>query len=244
MRSSPRYRAGWQSAAACLLVIVPLTGDAAERWGGSIALTSDYLLRGISQSDGAAALLTDLHYHAPAGWTGGTRASSVEVDIDEGRTAELDVYAGYSWLVASNWSATIIASHYAYPWNSPAGRYDYDDLTAEAAWRDIFFVTGAFSPNTSRESLDGEVSEHPALSWELALRWPLPKRFTASSGIGRYTLRGAQGATYWYWSGGMAYDLQPLQLEIGYFGTSRAAKALFERESPGDHWAVTLVWQF
>ena len=39
--------------------------------GGSIAFTTDYVLRGVSQSHGAGALQAQIHYQTPGGWLAG-----------------------------------------------------------------------------------------------------------------------------------------------------------------------------
>jgi len=40
----------------------------ADSWGGSLAVTSDYLVRGISRTYDRAALQLDLHYSNTAGF--------------------------------------------------------------------------------------------------------------------------------------------------------------------------------
>src|ERR1700693_5389486 len=44
---------------------------AADAWGGSVSVTSDYLVRGISRSNDRPALQIDLHYLNKSGFLGG-----------------------------------------------------------------------------------------------------------------------------------------------------------------------------
>jgi hypothetical protein len=101
----------------------------------------------------------------------------------------------------------------------------------------------AVSPNTPSEEADAP-GEHAAVSCEVALQWPLRHAIATSVGLGRYTLSGRDGGAYWYWSTGLAYDLQPWRFEAGYFGASRAAWGLFDAGIPHSHWAATLLWRF
>src|SRR5882724_8964664 len=115
---------------ACIFLLGVANAGVPGRFGGSIGFTTDYLLRGISQSDGHGALQAELHYQTPNDWVAGLWASSVDVSPADGKTAELNVFAGRSWQLTENWSSKLIAIHYAYPWNEPAGLYDYDELAA------------------------------------------------------------------------------------------------------------------
>ena len=56
---------------------------AADVWGGSLALTSDYFVRGISRSNDQAALQLDLHYLNASGFVAGLFASNTQIDPDE-----------------------------------------------------------------------------------------------------------------------------------------------------------------
>lgn len=221
-----------------------MSSEADDRWGGSVALTSNYLLRGISQTGGSGALQGDLHYHTPGGWVAGLWASSIELNPEDGKTAEINGYAGYAWRIAPDWSAQLSANHYAYPWNQPPRFYDYDELVAGAAYRDLVFASASFSPNTSQESALGTSRSHTATSYELALRWPLQGTLAALAGIGHYALSGSHGGGYWYWSTGVGYDFEPWHLDISYFGTSAGARVFSNEDISPDHWAATIMWRF
>lgn len=218
--------------------------EADVRWGGSVALTTDYLLRGVSQTDGSPAVQAELHLQTQTGWLGGLWASNVEVNPEDGRTAELNAFFGYSHPIAGDWSMKLVAVHYAYPGNSPADFYNYDELIAGAAYRDVFFVTATISPNTPHEAASGLARDHTALSYELALRYPLQGTWSALGGVGYYDLKAPDSAGYAYWSAGVGYDFKPWHLEVAWFGTSSAAAALFDEDRPSNRLAATLIWRF
>src|ERR1700731_5441855 len=55
---------------------------AADLWGGSLGITSDYIVRGISRSNDRAALQLDLHYLNTSGFVAGMFASNTQIDRD------------------------------------------------------------------------------------------------------------------------------------------------------------------
>src|SRR5277367_2433688 len=78
-------------------IIVAPRGLAADQWGGSLALTSDYFVRGITRSNDQAALQLDLHFADTSGFLAGLFASNTQIDPSIPRDVELDGYVGYSW---------------------------------------------------------------------------------------------------------------------------------------------------
>src|SRR5277367_5896034 len=101
---------------------------AADQWGGSLSITSDYLVRGVSRSNNQAALQLDLHYLNSSGFVAGVFASNTQIDPNDGRDVELDAFVGFAWTAGSDWRGRILASHYAYPWNQDGSGYNYDEI--------------------------------------------------------------------------------------------------------------------
>ena len=227
-----------------LLSLIALPALANDRWGGSVALTSDYRLRGVSQSDGSAALQADVHYDSPGGWLAGIWASSVELYSQETTRIELNAFLGYRWAINSDWSARLVASHYAYPWNSAAKRYAYDDLTAGAAWRDRLFFSATWSPNSSIVSTRGFGWERSTLTYDITARAPVTSRLSGVAGVGYYDLSELIGTGYWYGSAGLAYDLPRLHFDVSRIQNSAAANRLFHGGVADNNWTATVMWTF
>ncbi len=74
---------------------------AADSWGGSLGVTSDYIVRGISRSYDRAALQLDLHYSNRSGFVAGLFASNTQIDPDQRRDVELDAFVGFAWTAGS-----------------------------------------------------------------------------------------------------------------------------------------------
>ena len=78
MKSVSRRPAGPLCAAALVLQGIGTTAEAEGRWSGQIAATSDYVLRGVSQTDGHIAVQGSLAYRALSGVYAGAWASSLD----------------------------------------------------------------------------------------------------------------------------------------------------------------------
>jgi len=221
----------------------------AEGWGGSVGLSSDYVYRGLTQSDNQPAGQLDLHYYdnsaGVSGWFAGLWVSSVKRSPYDSTSAEFDPYLGYQWRLAQAWSARLEAVHHDYPWNNPGRHYNYEELSGTVAYAGRAFFTLAFSPDTSVETRqDGQVGGRAALSYDLALHQPLPRGFSADAGLGYYDLRWAVDQGYVYWNAGLGWDRGPLHLELSYISTDNTARRLFYDGVAVRRLVAGALWRF
>lgn len=212
--------------------------------GGHLAVTTDYVFRGVSQTRGAPAVQADLHYQTSSGWFIGAWGSTVDLNRGPGATVELNAYGGRSWPLSGSWNARIAAVHYAYPNDTASLRYDYDELIGSLAFRDRLAASVAWSPNTSRYSRYGAAVDRTGVTYDLVGRWPLFGPFAASGSAGYYDLDDLFGTGYGYWSAGIEVVLASLQFDLGYFSAGDQATDLFGPESTGSRWSFTAVWRF
>lgn len=215
----------------------------ADVWGGSIAVTSDYLVRGVSRSNDQAALQLDLHYLNRSGFVAGVFASNTQIDPGESRDAELDAFVGFAW-AARDLRGKILATHYAYPWNALGSRYDYDELDLDLNYRDWLGVTLDYSPNAPRYVRFRGLTAVTAKSVEVNLQRPVLRRLSVNLGLGYYSLGGPETTGYGYGSLGAAYDIAPVLLTLSYVKTTAEAKSLFYNAEVGGRWTGTVIWRF
>jgi uncharacterized protein (TIGR02001 family) len=219
---------------------------AADAWGGSLGLTSDYIVRGISRTDDQAALQLDLHYAHSSGFLAGFFASNTRIDGTEPRDAELSGFIGWGWNITPDWHTKVMVSHYTYPWNRRGSQYNYDELDLDVAYQGWLHLNLEYSPNAPRFlpdpyfSLIGENQK----SAEINLQRQIWRKLSVVGGIGYSFLDGADSAGYTYWSAGGAYDFKSLSLVLAYVNTSDAAKALFPNAAATGRWTGTLIWRF
>jgi uncharacterized protein (TIGR02001 family) len=220
--------------------------SAADDWGGSLGLTSDYFVRGISRSSDHAALQLDFHYSNPNGFVAGVFASNSQIDSHESEDVELSGFVGFVWNIEEAWRARVLASHYAYPWNRAGSHYDYDELDLDVSYQGWLHLELGYSPNSPRylpppyQGLIG-VTEKSA---EVSAQRQILGKLSLTAGVGYSYLDGPDPGGYVYWSGGAAYDFQSLTLALAYVDTSAGAKALFYNAAANGQWMGTLIWRF
>jgi uncharacterized protein (TIGR02001 family) len=236
-------------AAVALLVgfgFVSTQTRAADEWGGSVALASDYFVRGISRTSNNAALQLDLHYSNPNGFVAGAFASNTQIDRSQPKDAELSGFLGFVWNIDEAWRSRILASHYAYPWNRAGSHYNYDELDLDISYQGWLHFDLGFSPNSPRflafpyERLIG-VTEKSA---ELSAQRQILGKLSLTAGVGYSFLDGPDSGGYVYWSGGAAYDFRSVTLAVAYVNTSAGAKTLFYNAAATGQWTGTLIWRF
>ena len=228
--------------AALVLMTHPSSG--AGLWGGSLDVTSDYFVRGISRSDDRAAPQLDLHYLDGSGFLADFFASSSQIDPAAKRDAELSAFLGYVWSASRDWQGKLLAGNYSYPWNQAGSQYNYDEVDLEGAFRDRMHVIVSYSPDMRRYLYNRGFVRIGAESLEADVQRPIAGRLSANGGVGYYELNGPQASGYAYWSLGAVYDLAPVSFLVSYIGASRAANDLFYNAAVGGRWSGTVIWRF
>ena len=231
------------SLSAVLLIGAPYCARA-QTFGGSLYLTTDYLVRGISRSDDHAALQLDLHYLDPSGFLADFFTSNTQFDPSAPRDAELSGFLGYVWTAARDWQGKILVGNYSYPWNRAGSLYNYDEVALEAGYRDWLRIDVAYSPDTRRYYYDRGTVRGQAEWAELNVQRPLIGKLSATAGVGYYELDGRNAVGYGYWSIGAAYDIAPVSLAVTYVGASSEANLLFYNAAVGGRWSGTVIWRF
>lgn len=225
--------------AGCLLAASPAI---AADVSGSVAVTTDYIYRGISQTGGQPAGQAGVQFHSSNGWNAGMWGSSVDFQNGAGVAYELDLQAGYSWALTPDWSMRVGYVHYTYLDAGEAG-YDYDEVSASVSYQQRATASIAWSPNTSKFTSWGFVSERQTLAYELSLLHPLRPRWSLCAGLGYYDLSDVADAGYWYWSTGVAFTWQGMQLDVLHINTDGTGTRLFNDQA-GSRWTAAVTWRF
>lgn len=97
----------------------------ADSLSANVGATSNYLWRGLEQTNGRSAVSGGIDYEADSGLYIGTWASNA--DWAEGMTYELDVYGGYSATINEAVSYDIGFIYYAYP-DELSGNADFSEM--------------------------------------------------------------------------------------------------------------------
>ncbi len=213
-------------------------------WGGSLDLTSDYLVRGISRSDNHAALQLDLHFADDSGVIAGLFASSAQVDPDAPRDVELDGFLGFAWNAGADWRGQARATYYSYPWNQAGSAYNYAELDVDVVYRDSLQLAVLYSPDAPRYLPNRGFVGVSSSSVEANFQHRIYDKLSGIAGVGYSYLGGPTGAGYLYWSAGATYDFRRVSLVVSYVGTSDGAKSLFYQERVACHGDASIIWRF
>lgn len=153
-----------------------------DRVSGYIALMSNYVGRGLSQSVGRPSAQVEVNYYASSGWYAGLDVTTIhwidKVYPGSSVPLELDAYAGYRW-IRGDWTVKGYAmrlafpGHYA-PQTPPVQRPDTTELVAAVAWRGLgaklnYAVSDSFGTPDSRGSWYLDLAAEHALGekWHL-----------------------------------------------------------------------------
>jgi uncharacterized protein (TIGR02001 family) len=211
---------------------------------GSLGASTDNVYRGLTQSQGNAAIEADALASATH-WFGGVVGESVKRERRESTSLELIGYVGYQQPLLGDWSTTLSAHHYEYSANRLSARYNYDELSLALSWREQVQLTLIASPDTYAVATqeDYRYGRGLAFAAEIGAHQPLPFGAAAEVGIGYYDLRQQIGAGYTYWSAGISRQWYAWQLSVRYIGTDGHARRLFGDQA-GDRVVGAVSWFF
>ncbi|MBN8552059.1 MAG: hypothetical protein J0L52_04070 [Caulobacterales bacterium] len=185
------------------------------RWSlsGNVAATSDYVFRGVSQSEGDAAVSVGADATDGVFYVGGW-ASSVAFEGDDDTVAEVDLYGGIQPRIG-DWTFDVGVAGYLYLGTPDGFDYDYAEFRVGAN-RTVgaadLSVTASWSPDYFG------VDEDEAFYLEAAAETPLDDRWTLSGAVGRQWV--SSDFDYATWTLGVAYQLTDrLAVDVRYSDT-------------------------
>jgi len=229
---------------ACVALTFATRSEASDAWGGSLAVTTDYVYRGLSQSGGEPAIQGGLYAQPATGWTIGVWASTVQLGRNADTSAEVDLYLARSWAMGSDWDARVGLTHYAYPNDNLPLQYDYDELIASVSYRQRVTATATWSPKMSRYGAGRVARDREAASYELTYLQPVIGAWSFGAGAGYYDLEDLFDTGYWYWNAGFLYSWQRLQVDLAYIDADHTVYRLYGYRAGGGRWSAALTWRF
>ncbi|MDE2367908.1 MAG: TorF family putative porin [Burkholderiales bacterium] len=240
-----RWACGPLGSALVGIVAVPVApASAAAAWGGSVALASDDVFRGASQSEHAAVAQADAHWRSPEGWFVGAWATSIGAQRATFGDCELDLYGGRGWLLGERAVASLRYRRYTYPTSAQGRRYDADEIAAALEFDDRLVLSAAASPDASRYVGAGWALRRRTYAYEASLRQPLTQDLAFVASAGLYDTRDLYGASYRAWSAGLAGKAGPLDIGLVRFGVDAAARRIFRGDSAQGRWALSAAWRY
>lgn len=208
--------AAWLRTVAFGAGLLATSADAAEaRLYATI--TTDYVYRGVTYSDGHGAFQLGGDLTFRSGFFLGAWGSTV--DIENGptrqRDAQVNVYAGYEQGIGNRWSLGAAVVAYTFPGQTGNIDYDYEEISLVANYDDRAWLEIAWSPDlyaTGRETTN----------IDLLTEWPLARDFIAIGRAGYYDTSSLTGIGYGYWQLGVARALGRFNVDLSFHDTNRS----------------------
>ncbi|WP_202842709.1 TorF family putative porin [Luteimonas saliphila] len=199
------------AAATLLSAGLLMAGNAAAEVSGSVTVVSDYLFRGITQTNEEPALQAGLTWEHESGFYAGAWGSSIswlsDADPEISSQVELDGFIGYAGSFGeSDFGYDVGANYYWYPGDYPAGFTDADtlELYLGVSYKFLsakywYAVTDLFGIPDS----DGSTNLDLSASFEFEDGW------STTAAVGKQWVKGVGGTgTYAFWKVGVdkAFD--------------------------------------
>jgi len=178
---------------------------------GIASLTSEYIYRGLAQSDGNPAVQIGLDYAFDAGMFVGVWASTIDLQSGAGkRDIELDYYIGYHYESRTPLTATVTVLRYTYPGQTGSHPYDHNELLLSATWRERYSIEYGYTNDLFGL---GRIGRH----WELRSEWPVANAWVVSAALGRNDLSDIGVSEYLHWNVGASARISYLALDLRWY---------------------------
>jgi len=198
-----------------MTTVAPLDVSAADLSGYAV-VTTDYVKRGVTQSDGSGAVQLGVDLAFDSGLYFGVWGSTVDIHngSQQHRDLETNYYVGFGHDVGHRWNVSANVVAYTYPGADTYFDYDYFEYALTANFDDRIWIQYAYSPdlyNSGKESHNIELSGE----WSIASSW------SVSAGLGYYDPSALTGSGYTYWQAGITRHFDKLDIDLRYHDTNR-----------------------
>ncbi|MGY1408796.1 TorF family putative porin [Luteimonas sp. A611] len=226
-------------------IVLAQDADGGSAWSveGEIAATSDYVWRGLTQTDGKPALMGEITVSHESGFYAGAWAGSADTgDSESGIDHEIDLYLGWAGELAEDVELDLSVTRVKYPGVNEGYELDYTEFAAALSFAEYYTVGVAYSPDIVQFGEQG-------IYYSAAAEYPLgDSGFGFKLSSGWYDLDDAAGDSYGNWLVGVTRSFGPIDAELHYTNTFSYGEALSENfddaEKADGRVALRLAWGF
>jgi len=199
---------------AALLACVALPAHAVE-FSGYLTLTTDYVWRGVTQSDGDPAAQLGGEVSFRSGIYAGLWGSTIDIDNGGGRQRdfELNYYVGFSHDLSRRWIVGLNVVAYNYPGQEGPIDYNYEEVGVSLNFDDRAWLEYAYSPDYW--GLD--IESHNV---EVISEWAAGKHLVVGAAAGYFDFGGFLDDSYAYWDLGVTWPRNRFSVDLRYHDTS------------------------
>ena len=200
-------------------------------FSANVALGTDYIFRGVSQTLEDPAISGGFDFNHESGFYLGTWGSNVDFFAagdagDQGADMELDVYLCYQKDLGSGIGMDVGFIRYLYP--------STDDLDFNEYYAKFSMASGQTTFNASIY-YSNEVfgTDNDSLYYATGIDFAINKKITLSGSVGLYDFENSIPDNYVDWKIGLAYELDGWGFDLSYTDTNDDGETLFGNNADG-----------
>ncbi len=192
----------------------PAIGQEENAISANLAITTDYVFRGYTQTGEDAAVQGGIDWEDSSGWYVGAWTSKLDFGAGDDASIEVDLYGGYAW-EANDVSYDLGVIYYAYPGAESMSGYDFIEAYAGLGY-DLESVSLSaalhFTPDNFGETGNG---------WYVTggLSRGLSESLSIDANVGFSQVTPDFGEDYLDWNLGLSYSFSQLSLDLRYHDT-------------------------
>ncbi|MCR6626313.1 TorF family putative porin [Pseudoxanthomonas japonensis] len=201
------------------LLLAAASSASAATFNGSGALTTDYVWRGTTQTQGDPAVQAGFRAAAENGLYGSIWGSNVEFAPETKASSELDFTVGWSGNLAEDWALDVNLTHYRYP--SATVDLNWTEAIGTLAWKQNYWAQLGYSN-------DALATEEAGAYAQVGAKLPLSEQVRLEAAAGYYWLDDAYDDSYAHAQLGAVWAFKaPFELRVTAHATDSSAKTLF-----------------
>lgn len=219
-----------------LLTLMPLAAQAQDEDGSGFnwnaAATSEYMFRGISQTDDHPAIQAGAGYSWSNGLYVGAWASNV--DFGDGTDAEVDAFIGWNGDLSDNVNLDVQLNRYNYVGEPDGVDYAYNELIGKLTFAGNYSATLGYTNDFLATDTD---SIYVAVGGS----WDVGNDINLTASLGYTTVDKALSSEDGYldYSIGVNRDFGPVNVGLGYVGADKSGEKLFGKDNAEDKFVLT-----
>ncbi len=203
---------------------------------GNAALTSDYVWRGSTQTQGTPAVQAGFRLMGASGFYGSAWASNVRLAPETGASTEFDFAVGWTGNLSDDWALDVNVLRYQYP--STAVDLDWTELDGTLTYAGNYWLSLGYSPEALGSSDRG-------LYAQVGARFPVRDRLRIEAVVGRYFLEDVYGKSYSHAQLSAIWTMKgPLELRLTAHVTDSNAEDIFGAHFAGGRFEAAVQASF
>ena len=205
---------------------------------GNATLTTDYVWRGSTQTQGDPAVQAGFKVSGASGFYASAWGSNVEFAPETRASSELDFTVGWGKALSDDWSVDANVLHYRYP--STTTDLDWTELNGTLTYKGNYWASVGYSNEALGYDADGVYTL-------VGAKFPINDRLCLEANAAHYFLDDAVVARSGYthgWLSAVWTVKGPLEARLTVHGTDNNAKAIFGDDFAGSRVEAALQASF